>query len=659
MDRAEIQSMSLPRLEARFAPSTWNPDTRTVELSWGRGVEVERFDWRTDLRYIERLTMDPSAVDLSRLNAGAPLLDTHGRWSLDDVIGAVERAWIENGEGRAVVRFSAREDVAPVLRDVQDGILRNVSVGYVVDDWQESRDEKGRVVRTALRWTPHEISLVPIPADASAQVRAAGGALASSSGGADSREGRMADTTNEPATSPVDEATIRAAAAEAERARIASLDAPLAKARALGLNETALVALRGRAIEEGMDAEAFQTLLFDALVKSRAVDEEARAAERSMPGFQPQPVSQYGHSWEDPSIVIDAMATAIAAREMSAIRNKLGDGKWRDYAGMRPSDMLIELARVRGENVTVRDRMRLISRAFHSTSDFPLLLANAGNKMLEAGYALASPSYRRFFARRRFNDFKPHSFLSVGDFPGLVELRPGGEITRGTISEKRELISAKSYARGVAITREALVNDDLGAFTDFASLIGRRVADWENATAYALVNLASGDGPTLAEGNAPVFGTGAGRNNKAATATTVTASSLGAGFNAIKNQTSLDGLKLNLEPRFLVCSPVQEFVAAQFASSSVVPSSAGNVNVFAARFEVVSDSNIPANRWYLFADPASAPVYVHGYVGDAEAPSIRVGQPLGVDGTIIEVVHDFAVGAIDYRGGWFNPGVAP
>ena len=100
-------------------------------------------------------------------------------------------------------------------------------------------------------------------------------------------------------------------------------------------------------------------------------------------------------------------------------------------------------------------------------------------------------------------------------------------------------------------------------------------------------------------------------------------------------------------------------MAAQFASSTVVPSAPGNVNVFAGRFEVVSDANITANRWYLFADPAAAPVYVYGYVGDNEVPQVRVGQPMGVDGTQIDVIHDFAVGAMDFRGGFYNSGAAP
>ncbi|MCV5737600.1 hypothetical protein OFN56_37450, partial [Escherichia coli] len=76
--------------------------------------------------------MDTAHVDLSRMQQGAPVLNTHSRYDVRDVIGVVERAWIEGGEGRALVRFSEREDVEPIWRDIKAGILRNVSVGYVV-----------------------------------------------------------------------------------------------------------------------------------------------------------------------------------------------------------------------------------------------------------------------------------------------------------------------------------------------------------------------------------------------------------------------------------------------------------------------------------------------------------------------------------------------
>jgi hypothetical protein len=186
--------------------------------------------------------------------------------------------------------------------------------------------------------------------------------------------------------------------------------------------------------------------------------------------------------------------------------------------------MIGELLRARGERSVPRNPTLLAERAFHTTSDFPALLSAAANKMLLAAYQPAQPSYRQIFLRRDFRDFKPHRHLRIGDFPVLQPLLENGEIQSGTMSESQEIVLLQTFARRIRVTRQMLVNDDLGAFTDFAAMIGRRVADFENATAYALVNLANGDGPTLTTGNAAVFGTGAARANKAAAGTAQEAS---------------------------------------------------------------------------------------------------------------------------------------
>ncbi len=65
---------------------------------------------------------------------------------------------------------------------------------------------------------------------------------------------------------------------------------------------------------------------------------------------------------------------------------------------------------------------------------------------------------------------------------------------------------------------------------------------------------------------------------------------------------------------------------------------------------------IPGNRWYLFADPETAPVFVYGFLEGATGPQVATGPIQGVDGVEISVVFDFGVGAVDWRGGWFNPG---
>ncbi|MBF0402266.1 MAG: hypothetical protein HQL90_16055, partial [Magnetococcales bacterium] len=105
-----------------------NGEERTVEMVWSTGASVRRTDWRTGKPYDETLSVDTAHVDLSRLNSGAPLLNSHDASSLDSILGVVEKAWIANGEGRATVRFSSRDGVAAIFKDVQEGILRNVSV---------------------------------------------------------------------------------------------------------------------------------------------------------------------------------------------------------------------------------------------------------------------------------------------------------------------------------------------------------------------------------------------------------------------------------------------------------------------------------------------------------------------------------------------------
>nr|WP_246523856.1 Mu-like prophage major head subunit gpT family protein [Neoroseomonas eburnea] len=120
----------------------------------------------------------------------------------------------------------------------------------------------------------------------------------------------------------------------------------------------------------------------------------------------------------------------------------------------------------------------------------------------------------------------------------------------------------------IRVTRPMLVNEDLGAFTDFAAALGRRIAGFENATAYGLLNSANGDGPTLTTGNAAVFGTDAARANKAGAGSALDLGGLAAGRAAIMRQKTLDGLPIAIGSSMrLLVGPNQELAARQLTVS--------------------------------------------------------------------------------------------
>ena len=166
------------RADVRLMPETVDTEARTVELVWSTGAMVRRRDTWTGKPYDEVLSLEAGHVDLSRLNGGAPLLNTHGAHDLGQVLGVVERAWVETGEagaqGRARVRFSARADVEPIWRDVEAGIIRNVSVGYSVRRFEITEQEGQVPIWRAVDWQPMELSAVPVGADAAAGFRGGG-----------------------------------------------------------------------------------------------------------------------------------------------------------------------------------------------------------------------------------------------------------------------------------------------------------------------------------------------------------------------------------------------------------------------------------------------------------------------------------------------------
>jgi hypothetical protein len=161
------QKKGLPRelFAASITPSSVDAENRDVDVVFYTGAQVQRGGFFSD-PYFLTLSLDPGHVRLGRLNNGAPVLDSHWDRSLKDVIGVVEKGWLENGQAVAKLRFSDRAEVEPVWNDIKTGIIRNISVGAVIHQMKEITAE-GEAVKSylAVDWEPMEISVVPIPAD--------------------------------------------------------------------------------------------------------------------------------------------------------------------------------------------------------------------------------------------------------------------------------------------------------------------------------------------------------------------------------------------------------------------------------------------------------------------------------------------------------------
>ena len=693
---SERNQVNLP-MQTRMAsmlPESADEEARTVEVVWSSGARVPRRDRMTGEAYEEVLSLDPEHVDLSRLNGGAPLLDTHGAWSLDGVIGVVERAWIEEGDspvGKALVRFSERDDVEPVWRDVRAGIIRNVSVGYSVRAY-EITEEEGKVpVWRAVDWTPAELSAVPIGADPDAGFRSVSRdpqpcRLITRSQNStpllmqgentmehqdtpetetpveETRSGSDTETVTVTEEAPKEEqrAAVDAAAgkkaaekADAEPKAKANTDARAEaqravaeeRSRAAGIHETARKLGVERTVaeglvERGMPLDEARKTLIDA-VAERDEQTETRS-QITMGGMDERQTRR------------DAVEGALLHRfDPSRFDLPEPAREWRGYS-------LLELARAfletDGTRVRGLSRDEIATRALHSTSDFPDILAAVTNKTLRDAYQAAPRTFPAIARRASASDFKDIRRLQLGEAPQLEKVAENGEFKRGTMGEGKESYRVETYGKVIGITRQVIINDDLDAFTRVPSLFGTSAATLESDVVWGIItsNPAMGDTKALFH---------ASHKNLTGTGTALDVANLGVARAAMAKQVGLDGKTiLNIRPAFLVVPSTLELTAEQIIAQNLVPAKSGDVVPQSIRsLAVIAEPRLdPASGavpWYLFASPSAIDTIEYAYLEGQEGVYIETRMGFDVDGIEVKARLDFGAKAIDWRGMHKNPGV--
>lgn len=661
----EVRDMPQQLREMQLVPGSFNEADNTVEVVWTTGARVRRYDFWNDTPYEEELAVTPEAVDMSRFEAGSvQVLDGHRQWGgVRAVMGIVTKAWLDNGEGRALLKLSQRAELADLVGDIKAGIIRNISVGYSVLRYSITRaidrTDGGNVpLYRAERWQPAEVSFVPVPADMHSGTREqAEKTLQRSQGNTSpcefiraaaqpSQENPMTDTVKKPeggATNPpsneqrqADVAAERQAAEQAAIARAADITALCVRHKVPHMAEELVRSGKsldeaGRAILEERSAEDARSGGHRNAARVQTVRDEAETRMRG--------VEEALHHRVNP-------------------RAELTDAG-RQFRGMSLLELGRDYLEANGVNTRGWDRLRLATEMLQfrspgmlTSSDLGSITANVASKRLRQSYEENPGTYRRW-ARRAPNapDFKSLSVVQLSAMPDLLQVNEHGEFKYGAMSDGAETYNLLTYGRIVSLTRQAIINDDLRAFDRMNTGFGAAAARLENRTVYAQLtaNGNMSDSVALFHATHANLGTGAG--------SALQLSSLTSMRTAMRLQKGLQSEELNLVPTGIIVPAALEATAYQLTSSQYVPATQGAISEFRSGgrtalepiVEPILDAN-SATAWYGFASNSQVDTVEYCYLDGAEGPMLESEVGFEVDGISLKARLDFAAKVIDWRG---------
>jgi len=598
---------------------------RSVELVFSTGAGVVRQD-ENGKEYLEVLSLEPGAVDFSRLNSGkAPLLNSHARDGLSNILGVVSQAWIDpsTNHGVAKVRFSRRPDVDPIFQDVKDKIIVSTSVGYSVNAYEDATQPGDEIpVRLITSWTPHEISLVGVPADPHSAVR---------------KKQRIEMRVMQKNTNDV-----------------------IASERTRGLE------IRKAALALGVGGTFVEKLIKD----GDSVDEARGKLIDEMIRVKPKHDIIGHHSFQSGSM--DEVETRKRGIE-SAILHKMAPQTYKlDDLGKRyMASRLVDYAQMsmRGYG-GMSDRefynapMDTFMRAFNGgTSDFPAILANVLNKELRRGFESAPATWQAFCRKTNVNNLKPIQRPQLGEAPLMEKVNEHGEYRRGGISETNQTYSLDEYGKIMSLPLRVLLDDDMNSFSRIPTLMGSAASDFMSETFYNLL----GNNPNLRNGDkyTPLFDSNT-HYNVADSGAEISVDSLSQARTAFRQQKGQAGRVLNLQPKWLLLPSALETKAEQFLSQNLLVGQIANAtspqgislssyNPFANKLTPIVEPRLDQfskTAWYVVGDMDRIDICEVAYLNGMESPILISRDGFSSSGVEWRINHFFGFGFLEYRS-WF------
>ncbi len=606
---------NLPKTATRDAileSGAVNEDTRTVTLSFASEKPVNRWYGA------EVLQIDENSINAQRINDGlCCMLYNHDR---DKVIGKVTRYWIEDNKAKAEVQFDVDEKSNEIFSKVKSGMIRGVSVGYAVQNWEEveagSVSTSGRVkgpAYVAIRWEVCEISIVSVPADSDVGVgRSLKDDNLQNKGALNMEDKNIVQTKTQ------DDTAIKHEAALEERQRIHAITN---LCRAFNIEDNEI----NHYIDENMVIRDVEHLILNNLKK------------RQTP--------------------LNTVKTEVTADEFDKFRNAATDALLLregvnldkpaagadELRGASLRDFLIKCAEHDGyTDSRFKETDILIRLAMTGTGALPGILSNAANKSLARAYDIASTTFQVWTAKGSNKDFKTATRYRLSEAGDLVPIKENGEFTYDELTEESAQARVLTFGRAWSLTREAIINDDLGALSTIPTKYAISARYGINKLVYE----------TLAK-TTDLF---TAKNANLGTAAELSVASLGEARKLMRNQKNVGNKQtLNLTPKYLIIPSSLETKAQQLLHSTADPAgnNSGVVNPFANSLTIVCDAELDQyseTAWYLAADPLLAGGIEVTYLNGKDSPTIDSQVAFNRLGMDFRIYMDYGVNVVDYRG---------
>lgn len=331
-------------------------------------------------------------------------------------------------------------------------------------------------------------------------------------------------------------------------------------------------------------------------------------------------------------------------------RNEFSQFSMRELARMSLERSGVKLTAIHDPMQMVKMAMApvFMSSGMHSTSDFVNILANVANKSMLKGYEEAAETFQEWTAKGTLTDFKISTRVDLGLFPSLAKVVEGAEYSYATLSDRQVTLVLATYGKIFAITRQAIINDDLGAFTRIPSRMGRAAKRTIGDLVYAVLtaNAAMADNVALFHADH--------KNLQTGSALAVATLDAGRALMAKQRDPDSKSAALNIRPAFLLTPVALEGVAKQLMASQTEPgqSNPNLASKVTGMAKPIAEARLDVNSattWYLTGSPAQYDTIEVSYLNGVEAPVLEQKDGWNVDGVEFKVRQDAGVNLLDFR----------